>query len=86
MDSTLYHSTHYIRRVPLWTIHKFTLLQLICLIILAIVEITPLGILFALSIVLLVPVWFLAGRVFSPEHLAALDSEEEPEEEETHCA
>jgi mannitol/fructose-specific phosphotransferase system IIA component (Ntr-type) len=84
MDSTLYPSTHYIHRVPRWTIHKFTLIQLICLIILAIVEVTPLGILFPLFIVLLVPVRLLAGRFFAPEHLAALDSEETPEEEETH--
>ena len=30
-DSDLYPVTHYIRRVPHWTIHKFTLLQVICL-------------------------------------------------------
>ena len=45
--------------------------------------VTPLGILFPLFIVLLVPVRLLAGRFFTPEELAALDSEEEPEEEET---
>ena len=28
----------------------------------------------------------LAGRLFSAEHLAALDAEEEPDEEETHFA
>ena len=86
MDSSLYPTTHYIRRVPIWTIHRFTLLQLICLIVLALVEVTPLGILFPLFLVLLVPVRFLAGRFFTPEELAALDSEEEPEEEETQWA
>ena len=83
MDSSLYPTTHYIRRVPIWTIHRFTLLQLICLLVLGIVEVTPLGILFPLFIVLLVPVRFLAGRFFTPEQLAALDSEEEPEDEDT---
>jgi len=86
MDSSLYPTTHYIRRVPTWTIHKFTLLQLVCLIILGIVEVTPLGILFPLFLVLLVPVRILAGRFFTPEELAALDSEEEPEDEETQWA
>ena len=86
MDSSLYPSTHYIRRVPIWTIHRFTLLQLICLIVLALVEVTPLGILFPLFLVLLVPIRFFAGRFFTPEELAALDSEEEPEEEETQWA
>ena len=83
MDSSLYPTTHYIRRVPIWTIHRFTLLQLICLLALGIVEVTPLGIVFPLFIVLLVPVRLLAGKFFTLEELAALDSEEEPEEEET---
>ena len=82
-DSSLYPTTHYIRRVPIWTIHRFTLLQLICLLALGIIEITPLGILFPLYIVLLVPIRFFAARFFTPDELAALDSEEEPEEEET---
>jgi mannitol/fructose-specific phosphotransferase system IIA component (Ntr-type) len=86
MDSSLYPTTHYIRRVPSWTIHRYTLLQLVCLLVLGLVEITPLGILFPLFIVLLVPVRFLAGRFFTPEQMAALDSEEEPEEEETQWA
>lgn len=85
-DSDLYPVTHYIRRVPHWTIHKFTLLQVICLSILWTVKVSAAGILFPLFIALLVPVRLLAGRFFRPEHLAALDAEEEPEEEETHWA
>ena len=84
MDSSLYPTTHYIRRVPRWTIHKFTMLQLVCLAVLWIVKTSSLGLLFPLFIAGLVPIRFLAGRFFAPEHLAALDSEEEPEEEETH--
>ncbi len=86
MDFSLYPSSHYMRRVLTWTIHKFTLLQLVCLIVLGLVEVSPLGILFPLFLVLLVPVRILAGRFFTPEELAALDAEEEPEEEETHWA
>ena len=84
MDSSLYPTTHYIRRVPKWTIHKFTFLQLVCLAVLWLVKTSGLGLLFPLFIAGLVPVRFIAGRFFAPEHLAALDSEEEPEEEETH--
>ncbi len=83
MDRNLYPSTHYIRKVPLSTIHKFTLLQLACLALLGIVEATPLGILFPLFIAMLVPIRFIAGKYFAPEHLEALDAEEEPEEEES---
>ena len=85
-DSSLYPTTHYIRKVPQWTIHKFTLLQSVCLAVLWIVKVSVLGLLFPLFIALLVPIRFIAGRFFAPEHLAELDSEEEPEEEETHWA
>jgi len=83
-DPSLYPVTHYIRRVPMPTIHKFTLLQFGCLVVLGIVEITPAGMLFPLILLLLIPVRHIAARYFAPEHLAALDAEEDPDEEETH--
>jgi hypothetical protein len=86
MDSKLYPTTHYIQKVPNRIIHQFTMLQFTCLAVLGIVEVSPLGILFPLFVLLLVPVRLWAGKFFSPEHLAALDAEEEPEEEETHWA
>jgi hypothetical protein len=86
MDPALYPITHYIRRVPIWTIHRFTLLQLICLTVLWLVKTSVLGLLFPLFIALLVPVRLSASRLFESEHLDALDAEEEPEEEETHWA
>jgi len=81
MDSALYPATHYIRKVPAWTIHKFTVLQLTCLAVLWFVKTSAIGILFPLFIVLLVPVRLLAGRFFAPVDIQALDAEEEPEEE-----
>jgi hypothetical protein len=83
IDPTLYPPVHYVRKVPQSTIHKFTLLQFVCLGVLWIVKASALGLLFPLFIAALVPIRFIAGRSFAPEHLAALDSEEEPEEEET---
>jgi hypothetical protein len=80
-EPTLYPAAHYIRRVPTWTIHKFTLLQAVCLAVLWAVKGSSMGILFPLFIALLVPIRYLAGRMFSEENLAALDAEEEPEEE-----
>ena len=80
-DPALYPITHYIRRVPLRTIHAFTFLQLACLGILWFVKSSEIGILFPIFIALLVPVRLLAGRYFAADHLAALDAEEEPEEE-----
>jgi mannitol/fructose-specific phosphotransferase system IIA component (Ntr-type) len=86
-DPSLYPVTHYIRRVPRWTIHAFTLLQVVCLVVLWFVKSSPkIGILFPVFIALLVPVRLLAGKLFEPKHLEALDAEEEPEEEETHWA
>jgi mannitol/fructose-specific phosphotransferase system IIA component (Ntr-type) len=80
MDPSLYPTTHYIRRVPLMTIHNFTLIQLACLIALGAVELSPLGILFPIFILLLVPVRYMLGRFFAAEHLEALDSEEDPDD------
>ncbi len=85
-DPALYPVTHYIRRVPRRTIHLFTLLQAICLGILWFVKSSSIGILFPIFIALLVPVRLLANRFFASEHLAALDAEEEPGDEETHWA
>jgi hypothetical protein len=83
-DPDLYPITHYIRRVPTKTIHAFTALQVLCLAVLWIVKSSVIGILFPIFIALLVPIRMLAAKYFSAEHLAALDADEEPEEEETH--
>ena len=84
-DPKLYPKMHYIRTVPLKTIHIFTLLQLLGLVSLWMLKTTkingfPLGILFPLLIALLVPFRFLMNRFFDPEHLEALDSEGSEEE------
>ena len=87
MDPELYPSTHYIRQVPVRVIHKFTLLQLACLGLLCAVTLSPfesLRLSFPLFIALLVPMRFLASRMFDAEHLESLDAEETPHEEETH--
>lgn len=89
-DPDLYPAFHYIRRAPIWTIHAFTLIQVICLGILWVVKTSDqpaIAILFPLFIALLVPVRILlVGQWFKAEHLRALDAEEEPEDEATHWA
>ena len=82
MDTLLYPRNHYTQRVPHWTMHLFTLIQLVCLTILLVVKVSPAGILFPLFIALLVPVRLLLNRCFAPEHLAALDADEVPDDEE----
>jgi hypothetical protein len=82
MDSALYPSTHYIRKLKNSIIHKFTLIQLICLVVLWIVKSSPLGILFPLFIAVLVPIrQFIVTRLFTPQELAVLDADETPDEE-----
>ncbi len=83
MDPALYPRTHYTRKVPMQTIHQFTLLQVSCLIVLWIVKVSAAAILFPLFIALLVPGRLLASRFFAAEHLEALDAEQLPEEEES---
>ncbi len=81
MDRKRYPVTHYIRNVPKSVIHKFTLLQAGCLAVLWFVKTSPLAILFPLFIALLVPIRLFANRLFKADHLNALDTEEDPDEE-----
>jgi mannitol/fructose-specific phosphotransferase system IIA component (Ntr-type) len=87
MDSSLYPLNHYTRRVPTRTIHLFTLAQLICLVVLCYINISPyepVRILFPIFIAALVPVRFLLGHFFDKDHLAFLDADEAPDEEGLH--
>jgi len=86
-DPGLYPRIHYLRQAPKNIIHRFTLVQLVCLIVLCAITLSPnasLRLSFPLFIALLVPVRLLVGRVFQAKHLTALDAEETPHEEETH--
>ena len=86
-DSSLYPVNHYTRRVPIPTIHLFTLVQFICLVLLCIVNVSPyqeVAIMFPVFIVLLVPIRALLPRFFKEDDLAFLDADEEPDSEELH--
>jgi len=83
-DPSLYPKMHYIRTVPIKTIHAFTGLQLLALLALWILKKSqignfPLGILFPLLIALLVPFRISLNRFFDTKHLEILDSEESEE-------
>ena len=87
MDSALYPINHYTRRVPTRTIHLFTLVQLVCLIVLCVINVSPyepIRILFPIFIALLVPIRAILGYFFDKDHLAYLDADEAPEEEDQH--
>jgi len=87
MDSALYPINHYTRRVPTRTIHLFTLVQFICLVVLCVINVSPyepIRILFPIFIALLVPVRAILGHFFDRDHLAFLDADEEPDEEDLH--
>lgn len=77
-DPALFPPIHYVRRVPTGVIHKFTIVQAACLLLLWIVKSSAIGILFPLFIALLVPVRAMLARFIAPDHLAALDAEEVP--------
>jgi mannitol/fructose-specific phosphotransferase system IIA component (Ntr-type) len=87
MDTALYPSTHYIRRVPRNVVHIYTIVQLVCLLaclsLLGGSEENPIAILFPLMIVMLVPIRFGLSRFFQEQHLEALDADEVPAEDET---
>ncbi|OBI89978.1 sodium bicarbonate transporter family protein [Mycobacterium asiaticum] len=76
-DRNLYPNTHYVRHVPWKVIHLFTLVQVLCLVVLWILKSSPAGILFPLFIAMLVPLRLLLNKWFQPEHLALLDADEQ---------
>ncbi len=87
MDSTMYPINHYTRRVPIRTIHLFTLVQLLCLVVLCFLNVSEseiLRIIFPVFIALLVPVRAIMGRFFDADHLGFLDADEEPDTEDAH--
>lgn len=87
MDSAMYPVNHYTRRVPIRTIHLYTLVQLICLGVLCWLNVSDsevLRIIFPVFIALLVPVRALMGRLFDDDHLGFLDADEEPDTEDAH--
>ena len=80
-DKTLYPNTHYVQKVPMAVINKFTVIQVAGLAGLWIVKSAkPWGIFFPIVIAMLVPLRLYLNKVFKPEHLGALDSEEEEDE------
>ena len=84
-DPSLYPKTHYIRTVPIKTIHLFTALQLLGLVSLwllktAKVQGFALGIFFPLLIALLVPFRMSMSRFIDNAHLDILDAEESDDE------
>lgn len=86
-DSAMYPVNHYTRRVPIRTIHLFTLIQFVCLVLLCVTNVSPyepVRILFPVFIALLVPFRALIGRFFEPDQLAFLDADEAPDDEELH--
>lgn len=82
MDPSKYPETHYLRAVPKRVIHIFTVVQLVCLALLWIVKSSVIGLAFPFFVAMLVPVRMLLGRWIDPEHIALLDGDEIPADEE----
>jgi len=83
-DPKLYPKTHYTERVPRKYIHRFTLIQLLCFVVLWVLKASKLGILFPLMIAALVPINFYIRRFFPPAYMEALVAEEGEEQEQSH--
>ncbi len=80
MDPRLYPETHhFVGKVPMKVVHAFTAIQVACLAALWVLKSSALGLLFPVLIALLVPIRRSLPRFFDPEHLAALDEEEDAE-------
>ena len=81
-DPSLYPPMHFLRTVPVRTVHGYTGVQAVCLGLLWAVKTSVLAVLFPLILALLVPLrLFILSRLFEERHLAALDAEETPADE-----
>eukprot|EP00794_Sanderia_malayensis_P010924 gene10924-12085_t len=76
----MHPDTRFVRKVQTKKIHLFTLIQLFCLVILAIVKETKLAAIFPFLIMCLVPLRRLLRVVFTEEELEDLDNEENEDE------
>lgn len=83
-DPKLYPITKYTKVVPRKYIHKFTLIQLVCFVVLWVLKASKLGILFPLMIAALVPIGIYINRFFPPQYMDALVAEEDEEEDDRH--
>ena len=83
-DPKLCPKTHYTRIVPTKWIHRFTVLQLLCFVILWLLKASRFGILFPLMIAALVPINMLMARFIPAPYMDALVNEGSHEEEEKH--
>lgn len=81
-DPALYPKSHYMVQVPNKAIHRFTMIQLACFVILWFLKTSKIGILFPLMIAALVPIRLFFSRYFKPKHIEALIAEDLEEEEE----
>jgi hypothetical protein len=76
MDPARYPAAHYLRRVPIGIVHRFTAVQMACLAALWLVKTSRAGILFPLCVALLVPIRGLLEKWLPAEYTAILDQEE----------
>ena len=81
-DPKLYPDAHYIQKVPHRYIHKLTIIQLACFVVLWILKASRIGILFPLMIAALVPINLFLYNFFPREHLDTLTAESGDEESE----
>lgn len=81
-DPALYPKTHYLKIMPAKQVHKFTLIQLACFVILWLLKASKIGILFPLMIAALVPIRLFVSRFFKAKEMEALVAEDFEEEEE----
>ncbi len=83
-DPKLYPKTHYTRHVPTKWIHRFTLVQLLCFVVLWALKSSKFGILFPLMIAALVPINLLLPRFFEHQYIKYLDHEEGDHDAQMH--
>jgi hypothetical protein len=83
-DPKLYPKTHYTKHVPVKWIHKFTLIQLTCFVVLWVLKASKFGILFPLMIAALVPINLFISKFVPEKYMNALVAEGAEDDDDKH--
>ncbi len=83
-DPKLFPKNHYTKSVPVKYIHRITMIQLACFVVLWLLKASKFGILFPLMIAALVPINIFIYRFFPSNHINTLLAEEPEESEDRH--
>lgn len=69
-----YPPTAYVKRVPTWKMHLYTIIQMSCLVVLWTVKSSKISLAFPFFLIMMVPIRQKLASVFKPQEMQAVNS------------